>query len=240
MTPDFARPRQGTRLGVGFPYFSPPAKTSLQSMFFSFSRATLFVSVLILAGTLSPSAAFAAEAPAVRPGSNTGMEELVREYFADIPVMIEIARCESQFKHYHTDGTVRKNHQGSSATGLMQIMASIHRKPATALGFDINTPEGNLAYARYLYEDRGLAPWLASKHCWNAPKAAARWQAATKAVAQVNVVAEAATVPEEESVSDGGEMSNTEQITHLQTQLVKILETITQMQTEQRVASAAL
>jgi hypothetical protein len=193
-------------------------------MLFAIShRASLFVAVCLFGALLTPAAAYAAEAPAVRPGSNTGVEDFVREYFADVPAMIAVAKCESQFMQYNKQGGVLKNRHGSSATGVMQIMASIHRTPAARLGFDIDTIEGNVAYARYLYEHGGLSPWLASKHCWNGASVA-------RAKAEVEPDA-----PESDTLT----AANEEDITALHTQLLKVLEAISQVQQEQHIASAA-
>lgn len=109
----------------------------------------------------------------VMPVAQT-VEEYVREYFADAPVMIEIARCESKFRQFNKDGSVLKNSLGSSATGMFQIMASIHEPVADKLGLDINTIQGNAAYARYLYDKQGTKPWQAdpkSKNCWGKTEA---------------------------------------------------------------------
>jgi hypothetical protein len=35
------------------------------------------------------------------------------------------------------------------------------------MGLDIETLDGNLAYARHLYRTQGTAPWVYSEHCWN-------------------------------------------------------------------------
>jgi len=108
------------------------------------------------------------------PAAQT-VEEYVREYFADVPVMIEIAKCESEFRHFNKNGQVLKNGLGSSATGMFQIMASIHQPVAEKLGLDIYTMQGNAAYARYLYEKQGTKPWeadLKSKNCWGKTKVA--------------------------------------------------------------------
>jgi hypothetical protein len=95
------------------------------------------------------------------------VEQYVRQYFADEPVMAEIASCESHFKQLNADGSVVKNPR-SSAVGVFQVMASIHAAGAKAnLGLDIYTLEGNAAYARYLYDTQGTAPWNASKACWS-------------------------------------------------------------------------
>ena len=92
-------------------------------------------------------------------------ESYVREYFKDIPIMIQIARCESTFKQLNNDGEAIRNHK-SSATGVMQIMASIHEDDAAELGMDINTLEGNIRFAEYLYNKYGTRPWNSSKPCW--------------------------------------------------------------------------
>jgi len=100
------------------------------------------------------------------------VQEYVETYFADEPVMIEIASCESHFTQFGKDGQVVKN-PNSSAVGVFQIMSSIHSTFADhKLGLDIYTIQGNLAYAKYLYDQSGTAPWNASKSCWGKTKAA--------------------------------------------------------------------
>jgi hypothetical protein len=100
------------------------------------------------------------------------VEEYVRDYFVDEPVMIAIASCESQFRHSDKDGKILKNPK-SSAVGVFQIMSSIHASNANKnLGLDISTIEGNAAYARHLYEKSGTKPWKASQGCWGKTQAA--------------------------------------------------------------------
>lgn len=94
------------------------------------------------------------------------VEEYVREQFKDAPVMIDIARCESRFRQFDSNGKVLKN-PTSSAMGVFQVMASLHAESAKKnLGLDIYSLEGNAAYARHLYEKNGTRDWNASKHCW--------------------------------------------------------------------------
>jgi hypothetical protein len=127
---------------------------------------TLSVGIALALSTALSANASAVEtriAP-VMPVSQT-VEGYVREYFADIPEMIAVAECESRFRQFDKDGKVIKN-PGSTAIGVMQIMASLHTEPAQKLGLDITTVEGNLGYARYLYEKQGIRPWNASKKCW--------------------------------------------------------------------------
>ena len=111
------------------------------------------------------------------------VEEYVREYFADEPVMIEIARCESRFRQFDKNGQVLKNGEGSSAVGIFQIMSSIHDSYADKLGIDIYTMQGNAAYARYLYDTQGTKPWeadLKSKGCWGKTEVAKTYLALNK------------------------------------------------------------
>jgi hypothetical protein len=97
------------------------------------------------------------------------VEQYVREYFDDEPVMIEIARCESQFRQFDKDGKILKN-PNSSAVGVFQIMSSIHAD--NGLGLQIDTLQGNAAYAKYLYDKQGTAPWNDSKACWGKTQSA--------------------------------------------------------------------
>ena len=100
------------------------------------------------------------------------VQQYVETYFADEPVMIEIARCESQFTQTKKDGSIVTNPK-SSAIGIFQIMSSIHSSFADKkLGIDIYTIQGNAAYAQYLYDKQGTVPWNASKSCWGKTDAA--------------------------------------------------------------------
>jgi len=94
------------------------------------------------------------------------VEQKVRTYFADIPVMVAIAKCESGFRQYDSFGNTLYGGTGGMA-GVFQVAAAIHNDTARELGIDINTLEGNLAYARHLYENQGFVPWFASAHCWS-------------------------------------------------------------------------
>ncbi len=100
------------------------------------------------------------------------VQEFVTSYFTDIPVMVDIARCESRFRQFDKQGNVLKNSTGSSAVGVFQIMSSVHAGIADKMEVDINTLDGNVVYARQLYQDQGTAPWNSSKACWGKSKAA--------------------------------------------------------------------
>ena len=87
------------------------------------------------------------------------IEKRVREYFADVPVMIDIARCESKFRQFTDSGNVLRGGSGGGMVGIFQFFESIHAKAAKNLGFDLLTVEGNLGYARHLYTESGSTPW---------------------------------------------------------------------------------
>lgn len=95
-------------------------------------------------------------------------EMAVREYFKDEPIMIEIARCESTFRQFNADGTVKRGKVNNMDVGVMQINEYYHLETSKKKGYDIYTLEGNMAYARDLYEREGAQPWKSSSPCWNA------------------------------------------------------------------------
>lgn len=99
------------------------------------------------------------------PAAQT-VEQYVESYFADTPIMIKIASCESHFRQFESDGTVLQN-PNSTAVGVFQIMSSIHKNVADQnLGLDIYSLQGNVAYAKALYDEKGTQPWASSKACW--------------------------------------------------------------------------
>ncbi len=93
-------------------------------------------------------------------------EAIVRSYFEDIPIMIEVARCESTFTHKLENGKILRGRVDSDDTGVMQINRYYHEKTAVAMGLELDNIYENMAYARYLYEKQGTQPWSASMPCW--------------------------------------------------------------------------
>ena len=90
---------------------------------------------------------------------NMGIEEFVRLSFAETPVMIGVAKCESGFKQFRADGSVLHGGATGQYTGIFQIDSNIHTNKAVGMGFDINTIPGNINYAHYLYNSSGSGPW---------------------------------------------------------------------------------
>ena len=94
------------------------------------------------------------------------VEKYLREQYADTPILVEIARCESTFAQFDKDGNVIRGKVNSQDVGVMQINEKYHSDTAKVLGLDLHTIEGNVKYAKHLYEEQGTAPWSASKPCW--------------------------------------------------------------------------
>lgn len=107
----------------------------------------------------------------VKIAKSMTVEEYVRSYFSDIPVMAEVARCESKFRQYDKGGDVLRGEQNSLDRGVMQINEYFHGEDSQKLGYDIMTLEGNTAYARYLFEKYGVKPWQSSSGCWGKTEA---------------------------------------------------------------------
>lgn len=97
----------------------------------------------------------------------TDTETAVRSYFSDLPVMVQIARCESTFRHKLPDGTVLRGKQDPADTGVMQINLRYHSEDARELGLDLTQLHDNMEFARNLYERQGTKPWASSKACWS-------------------------------------------------------------------------
>jgi len=99
--------------------------------------------------------------------SNKTVKEIVIEHFADVPVMADIAFCESRFRQFDQDGSVLKGEANRADVGVFQINEKYHAHTAVKLNMNIYTLEGNMEYARHLYDKFGTDPWVYSSKCWN-------------------------------------------------------------------------
>ncbi len=95
------------------------------------------------------------------------VEQYVRSYFTKTPILAEVARCESQFRQFGKNGKVLRGMLVSEDVGVMQINEYFHKDTSIKLGMDLHTIDGNLSYAKYLYDREGTQPWSASEACWN-------------------------------------------------------------------------
>ena len=95
------------------------------------------------------------------------VERFLGDYFADMPLMAKIAKCESRNRHYDKNGSVLRGEVTPLDRGVMQINLYYHEGTAVKLGLDLHNIDDNVAYARYLYEKQGAKPWMSSSACWS-------------------------------------------------------------------------
>lgn len=92
--------------------------------------------------------------------------EEINKVFPDAPIMLKVAKCEGvvdgklDIKAYNPTNN-------SHDKGIFQISELHHGKRIKQLGFDMYNPIDNLKFARILYDESGLAPWIWSKPCWS-------------------------------------------------------------------------
>lgn len=98
----------------------------------------------------------------------TPRQEIMRVFGQeDGPLMMEVARCESGVKQFNKDGTLLRGVVDPRDVGIFQVNSWYHEEQATQLGLDLKTLEGNVAYAKILFDKRRLRDWQASSRCWS-------------------------------------------------------------------------
>ena len=83
---------------------------------------------------------------------NYNLDQKVKSFADDKPLMVEISYCESRFRQYDKDGSVLRGIQNNKDVGLFQINEKYHLERAKKMGYDIYSPEGYMAYARLLFK----------------------------------------------------------------------------------------
>ncbi len=91
---------------------------------------------------------------------NSGVRTKVEAAFSDAPDMVAVAACESGFREYGPDGQALRGGADQNYIGIFQISVSGHAEEAKNLGYDIYTTDGNIGFARYLYNHSGTEPWI--------------------------------------------------------------------------------
>jgi len=93
--------------------------------------------------------------PTPKPTTVLVQEEIVR-VFGENTIMLKVAKCESGFNP-------KAKNPKSSATGVFQIMSSVHGiSPRFLTDYKVN-----IAAAHKLYLEQNLMPWEASRNCWS-------------------------------------------------------------------------
>jgi hypothetical protein len=112
---------------------------------------------------------------------NAGVEAGLRAYFADMPLMVEIARCESKFRQFGSNGEVLHGRQVYEDTGALQVNTRFHGARSEKLGYDLKTLAGNMKYSRLLQSEQGYWPWISSWPCWGKSPLSANFNAQREA-----------------------------------------------------------
>ena len=127
------------------------------------STTTATSSVMSESATTTPSVATTTSATTTATTTvkqnQAEVEKRVREYFADTPAMIQIARCESNFRQFTDSGMPFRGGAGGGMVGVFQFYEKLHITGAKAFGFDLATLEGNIGYAKHVYKTEGTTPW---------------------------------------------------------------------------------
>ena len=135
----------------------------------SIKALTALVAVLFCAGcseTTRESRQAARGDPTIR--------QLVAETFPDAPIMLRIAQCESGMRQFGPNGLVLSGKVHPPDKGVFQINERVHGPTAHSRGVDLHMTRGNIAFARYLYDNEKTGPWRASQGCWGKDRYASR------------------------------------------------------------------
>lgn len=114
--------------------------------------------------TVSPKEVLAKDYQPITDSKN--VQKYVTDYFSDIPLMAHVAKCESRNRQFDKTGAVLRGEVNNADVGVMQVNEYYHLETARKMGMDIHTIDGNVRYARYLYEREGAKPWISSSPCW--------------------------------------------------------------------------
>ncbi|MEK7646538.1 MAG: hypothetical protein AAB381_02485 [Patescibacteria group bacterium] len=102
------------------------------------------------------------------------VEAYLRKEYADNPILVDIARCESTLRQFHKDGTVVRGRVDNADVGVMQINLRYHGETAEKMNIDLMTLQGNTEFGQYLFDKFGTKPWSASEKCWSMSSELAR------------------------------------------------------------------
>lgn len=91
-------------------------------------------------------------------------QDAIREVFGPNSVMEQVAVCESGMRQFDANGEVIVG-KVTPDRGLYQIAPKYHLVNASKMGLDLDTLQGNILYAKYLYDRNGIKDWSASRAC---------------------------------------------------------------------------
>lgn len=107
----------------------------------------------------------------VIPKADTNYNSAIRlaliKEFGSEHIMLHIASCESRYRQFDKDGSVLRGRVNPKDVGVFQINEYYHLTTAQKLGIDIYSLQGNIKYAKILYDRNGTRDWKASQPGWS-------------------------------------------------------------------------
>ncbi len=89
------------------------------------------------------------------------IKEKVARVFHDDPRMIDVIKCESNFRQFDSKGKTLRS--PTSDIGVVQLN-QVHWARAKKLGLDIwNSVDDNLKMGRIVYDEQGIEAWVCNK-----------------------------------------------------------------------------
>src|SRR5579872_3734689 len=126
---------------------------------------TLLITLSIVASVLTIRPA-RAEAPL--PPKDPSKEQIEPANELLPPILQKIAYCESGNRQFTASGALVLGRVNPDDWGRFQVNVKAHGAEAQKLGDDLRTWEGNTAFAIWLFQREGTAPWIYSRSCWAA------------------------------------------------------------------------
>jgi hypothetical protein len=93
------------------------------------------------------------------------------------PELERACSCESwgdpnkEPREFDDNGSVLSGYPHAADIGACQINTDVWASKAAALRDDLNTLQGNVDFAKWLYSEQGMKPWTASAQCWQSKTA---------------------------------------------------------------------
>lgn len=110
------------------------------------------------------------EAPVVPIEPSTVAEEeevVLRSELKPICACESVGNPNEEPRQFNADGSVIRGRIDPDDTGMCQINKRYWLAKAQSLGYDIETEQGNIQMANWIYDQSGTQPWKWSKPCWS-------------------------------------------------------------------------
>lgn len=99
------------------------------------------------------------------PMSTSTIRLILEREFVEDPRLVDVARCESRFRQWDSQGNPLRGEINPKDVGVMQINEKYWLAESIKLGHDIYTLEGNIEMAKHILKVQGINAWSWSSHC---------------------------------------------------------------------------